>query len=162
MDTSLGHREALDVEKKIDRSDILFFEKEMAKLPDVFYGDTDNCPLTHKYSPGIYVREIFIPKGMCVVGKIHKHDHPNFLLKGEVLVVTEFGGRERLKAPLSMISKAGTKRVVYALEDTVWITVHTNPTDTEDLDAIESHVIAKSYEEFEEFKRLEEQLKIEG
>ena len=74
----------------------------------VVIGDSDNCPLTHKFAPGVYVREIFIPAGMCVVGKIHKHAHPNFLLKGKVIVITEQGGRELLEAPLSMISPAGT------------------------------------------------------
>jgi hypothetical protein len=138
------------MEGKVSRDKILSFEGQMKNLPDVFYGDTENCPLTHKFSPGIYVREIFIPKGMCVVGKIHKHDHPNILLKGEVLVATEFAGSERLKAPLSMISKAGTKRIVYAVEDSVWITIH--PTQETDLGKIEEEVIAKSYDEYENFK----------
>lgn len=151
----------IELDHADSRDRILFFEKKLSEMPDVFYGDSDKCPLTHKYAPGVYVREIFIPKGMVVVGKIHKHDHPNFLMKGEVIVYTEFGGTERLKAPLSMISKAGTKRVVAALEDTVWITVHA--TCETDLEKIEDHVIAKSYEEFEQFKKLQnkEQLRIE-
>src|SRR3990167_1655707 len=136
---------------RVPRDSILLFERELAKQPGVFYGDTDNCPLTHKFADGIYVREIFIPKGMCVVGKIHKHSHPNFLLKGEVLVVTE-DGKERLMAPLSIISPAGIKRVVYALEDSVWITVHV--TSETDLIKIEDEVIAKTFQEFESFKKL--------
>lgn len=140
-----------EIASQIDRERILKVEEEIKKLPDVFYGDSDNCPLTHKFAPGVYVREIFIPKGMIVVGKIHKHDHPNILLKGEVMVATEFGGKEHLKAPLSLISKAGTKRVVFALEDTIWITIHaTNETD---LEKIEDEVIAESYEAFDAFKK---------
>ena len=140
-----------DVHKEVSRDSLIRFEKELEKQPGVFYGDTDNCPLTHKFADGIYVREIFIPKGMCVVGKIHKHSHPNFLIKGEVLVVTE-SGREHLKAPLSIISPAGIKRVVYALQDSVWITVHV--TKETDLLKIEEEVIAKTYEEFEALKGL--------
>lgn len=140
-----------DIDKVISRVDVLLFESELAKQPGVFFGDTDNCPLTHKFSEGMYVREIFIPKGMCVVGKIHKHSHPNFLLKGEVLVVTE-QGKEHLKAPLSMISPAGIKRVVFALEDSIWITVHA--TQETDLVKIEDEVIAKTYEEFDKLKQL--------
>jgi hypothetical protein len=132
------------------RPKVLAFEKAMESLPCVFKGDSENCPLTHKFAPGVYVREIFIPAGMLVVGKIHKHDHPNFLMSGEVLVVTEDGGREHLKAPLSMISKAGTKRIVFALQDTVWITVHA--TNEQDLEKIEEDVIAPSYESYEAFK----------
>jgi len=139
-----------EVAREVSREKILAFQDELSKLPGAFFGDSDQCPLTHKFAPGMYVREIFIPKGTCVVGKIHKHDHPNFILKGEVLVITEHEGKEHLKAPLSIISKAGTKRIVLALEDTIWITVHaTNETD---LMEIERVVIAKDYKEFQEFK----------
>jgi len=129
------------------REKILKFEQAIASLPGAQFGDQDSCPLKHSFADEVYVREIFIPKGMLLTGKIHKHSHPNFLMKGEVSVFTEADGVQRLKAPLSMISKAGTKRVVFAHEDTVWITVHvTNETD---LDRIEEAVIAPSYEAFE-------------
>ena len=54
-----------------------------------------------------------------------------------------------------MISKAGTKRALYAKTDLVWTTVHLNPTNTEDIGELEEEIIAKSYEEYETFKRLE-------
>lgn len=129
------------------RNRISDFEACLASIPGAVFGDQESCPLTHKFADGVYVREIFIPKGMLLTGKIHRHSHPNFLMKGEVSVFTEDAGVERLKAPLSMISKAGTKRIVYAHEDTVWITVHV--TDSTDLDEIESQVIAPSYEDLE-------------
>jgi len=75
-------------------------------------------------------------------------------MSGEVVVITESNGRENLKGPLSMISPAGTKRFVLAVTDTVWITVHSNKEDETDLDKIEDFVIAKTFEEFDEFKRL--------
>lgn len=126
------------------REDILALEGALAKTPGAVFGDSDLMPLKHSFAEGIYVREIFIPKGMVLTGKIHRHSHPNFLMSGEVLVVTEAGGREHLTAPLSIISKAGTKRAIIALEDTVWITVHvTNETD---LEKIEEYVIAPSFD----------------
>lgn len=155
--------ETKELAKDISREKLMVFQEELAKQPGAFFGDNDSCPLTHKFAPGVYVREIFIPKGTCVVGKIHKHEHPNFLMSGDVLVVTEGEGRQHLKAPLSMISKAGTKRIVFALEDTVWITVHA--TEETDLKKIEDFVIAKSYEDYEQFKQLEQgkhPLKLEG
>lgn len=135
------------------RADILSFENEMRKVQGVELGDNEKCPLKHTFADGVYVREIFIPKGTLIVGKIHKHSHPNFLMKGEVSVVTESGGVERLKAPLSMISPAGTKRIVYAHEDTVWVTVHV--TEERELEKIEEVVIAKSYEELGETIEIE-------
>ncbi len=130
---------------KPNRNDILQFEKAISLQEGAIFGDSEAMPLKHTFAPGIYVREIFIPKGMTLTGKIHRHSHPNFLMKGEVIVVTEFGGKEHLKAPLSLISEAGTKRVVHAIEDTVWITIHaTNETD---LEKIEEYVIAPTYED---------------
>lgn len=132
------------------RDNIVKFEDEIKKQEGSFTGDSNICPLKHSFSDGIYVREIFIPKGTFIVGKIHKHDHPNFLLKGEVDVVTEFGN-ERIIAPCSMISSAGTKRALYAITDLIWVTVHNNPTNTQDLEKLEKIVIADSYEEYEKF-----------
>jgi hypothetical protein len=84
---------------------------------------------------------------MLIVTKIHKITHPYFILKGEVSVLTE-EGVVRLKAPYSGITKAGTKRIVYVHEDTIWITVHvTNETD---IAKIEEQVIAKDYKQFDE------------
>lgn len=135
--------------KNDTREKIIKFEEIIMNSPGAIVGDSDVMPLTHKFAEGVYVREIFIPKGYVLTGKIHKHSHPNFLMQGEVIVITEEGGREHLKAPLSMISAPGTKRAIMALEDTVWITVHvTNETD---LVKIEDHVIAKSFEEYDRF-----------
>ena len=146
----------ISVETKNIREKILALEEILRKTPGAVIGDSDKLPLKHSFAEGVYVREIFIPKGYILTGKIHRHSHPNFLMRGEVIVVTEHGGREHLKAPLSMISKPGTKRAIYALEDTVWITVHVTPET--DLKKIEDYVIAPTYEDLisgEEEKRIE-------
>ena len=128
----------------VTRAKIMVFEDELGKVDGITRGDMDECPLTHTFAEGVYVREIFIPAGTLVVGKIHRHSHPNFLMKGRVTVVTEGKGRETLEAPLSMISPAGTKRIVYTHEDTVWITVH--KTEETNINKIEEAVIAKDYD----------------
>lgn len=138
-----------NMSKEEVRDKILELEKSVSETEGAFFGDSDVCPLKHSFADGIYVREIFLPKGVLVVGKIHKHEHPNFILKGEVTVFTESGGCERIKAPCSMISPAGTKRAVLAKEDTVWVTVHSNPTNTQDLKELEDLIIAKNYDEYE-------------
>jgi len=123
------------LQKTNPRQQILGLERLLTTHPRAILGDNTLCPLKHSFAPGIYVREIFIPKGTILTGKIHKHEHPNFLMSGKVEVYTENGGLEILQAPLAMISKAGTKRVIYAMEDTVWITVHA--TDEQELEKIE-------------------------
>lgn len=133
------------------RKKIMDFEELVASQGGAFMGDSVNCPLTHKFAPGIYVREIFIPANTYIVGKIHKHTHPNFLMSGTVEVITESGGAETLVGPLSIISPPGTKRALRAITDLVWITVHHNPTNTQDLNELEDIIIAPSYEAYEKF-----------
>lgn len=103
-------------------------------------------PVVHTFAPGLYARQMTIPKGGVIIGKIHRHAHVNTISKGRVWVVTEFA-KEELSAPITFVSKPGTKRVVMAQEETVWTTYH--PTDETDLEKIEQHVIAPTYEALE-------------
>lgn len=104
-------------------------------------------PLTHRFADGVYAREMFIPAGTVIVGKIHKFGHLNVITKGKCVVLTEFG-TETLEAPHTFISKPGTKRVVGAIEDTVWTTFHGVGKET-DLSKIEDQIICKTFEEFD-------------
>ena len=133
------------------REKILDFEDKLSQHPDAVFGDSDVCPVTHKFTEGLYVREMFMPKGTYIVGKIHKHEHFNFLMRGTIEVVTENGGFQTLKGPLVLVSPPGTKRVGRVITDTVWITVHHNPTNTQDLVELEKIVIAPSFEAYHLF-----------
>lgn len=100
----------------------------------------------HFFAPGMYVRKLVIPAGMLVVGKTHKFSHPMMVLKGKAEVITEFD-RTIVEAGHVSISQPGAKRVVLAIEETVFVTVHHNPDDVQDLEIIEAHHI-----EDEDFK----------
>jgi hypothetical protein len=104
-----------------------------------------SCPVKHHFAPGSYGREMSLPAGLVVVGKIHKHAHVNVISKGRVQVFTEHGGLQELCAPCTFVSVPGTKRVVHVIEDTVWTTVHV--TDKTDLAEIEREVIATEFSE---------------
>jgi len=115
----------------------------LVQLPDARLGDAA-YPLEHFFADGIYIRQMTGTKGEVVVTKLHKTDHPYFVLKGDVSIYTE-EGMVRIKAPHWGITKAGTIRVGYFHEDTIWITVHA--TKETDLAKIESEVIAATYNE---------------
>jgi len=136
------------------RNKIMNLQSCLVEMDETHHID---CPLTHHFAPGLYAREILLPKDSLVVGKIHKHAHVNNISKGSVIVYTEFG-KEEYHAPCQFISKPGTKRAVYALEDTIWTTYHT--TNEIDLEIIEADVIAKDFEEYEAFA-LEQSKKLE-
>lgn len=103
----------------------------------------ESCPVKHHFAPGAYGREMFLPAGMVVVGKIHKHAHVNVISQGRVQVFTEHDGIQELVAPCTFVSSPGTKRAVHVIEDTVWTTVHV--TDKTDLAEIEREVIATDF-----------------
>lgn len=128
------------------RESILRLQALMLEDPDKLNLSTD-CPVQHHFAPGMYGREITIPEGVCIVGKLHRHSHLNCISKGRIAVFTEFG-REVLEAPLTFVSEPGTKRVVLALTDTVWTTFH--KTDSTDLAEIEREVIAEDYSDLGE------------
>ena len=123
------------------RRKMQMFENILAKSPDAKYGD-DCAPLKHTFLDGLYVREIFMPKGLILTSKIHKTRHPYFVLSGDCSVLTD-DGVVHIKAPYFGITEPGTKRVLYIHEDTHWITVHA--TEETDLEAIERIIIAKDF-----------------
>lgn len=92
---------------------------------------------THFFAPGMYLRELTVPSGMLLVGKIHKHAHFLVVTKGRAEVISEFG-RTIVEPGHISVSQPGTKRVVLALEDTQFITIHLNLDDTQDLSIIEA------------------------
>ena len=118
-------------------------ESVLGQVPGAVFGD-DSTELGHFFGDGIYIREMKAPKGFLLVSKLHKTNHPFFLIKGDVTVGTE-NGPIQYKAPMWGMTKPGTKRVMFFHEDTTWITVHA--TDETDLEKIEDEVIAKTYEE---------------
>jgi hypothetical protein len=119
------------------RAKIVALENELKKMPQV------EIRTTHHFAKGLYAREIFIPKGVLLTGKIHRTEHLNIISQGDISVVTEFGTK-RVQAPYIMVAKPGTKRVGYAHEDTVWITVH--GTEETDLEKLEQELIAPDFE----------------
>lgn len=97
------------------------------------------CPLKHYFAPGVYLREIFMPAGTIVIGKIHKTEHLNLIERGVVAIVHDNGSTEILRAPHTFVSKPGVQKVLYIQEDTVWKTIH--PTNERDLEHLEALLI---------------------
>jgi hypothetical protein len=133
----------------VSREKVLRLEEALKQLPP---GD---APVTHHFSDGMYAREMLIPKGTILTGKIHRKAHLSVISKGDISVLTEHGVK-RLKAPCILQSFPGIKRAGYAHEDTIWTTFHA--THETDLDKIEAEFIAPSFEALDaELKVLEDE-----
>lgn len=111
----------------VTRCIVFELEKKMLQLPQV------EMETRHHFSKGVYARELHIPKDTILTGAIHKHQNLNILSQGEISVLTE-DGVKRIKAPFTVVSPAGIKRIAYAHEDCVWTTIF--PTDETDAETI--------------------------
>lgn len=143
-----------DLQPSCDLRDKVFaIENVMLQMPQLA------LKLEHYFSEGIYARQLFIPKDTTIVGKIHKYRSLNVLLQGELSVYLD-DNIQRVKAPVVTIAPAGMKRIAYAHEDSIWLTIHR--TDEVDLNKIEHHFIAQSEDEWLEFCKREPRLPLEG
>lgn len=89
----------------------------------------------HHFAHGVYGRELRIPAGVALVGKMHRHSTLNVLAAGQLAVTTPDGPRV-LTAPAIFVSPAGCKKLGVALTDCVFLNVHaSHETDLEKLEA---------------------------
>jgi hypothetical protein len=132
----------LVLDHQVDRAAVMRLEAEMLKTPQI------ELEVVHYFSKGVYARELHIPKGITLTGKIHKYENLNILSKGELSVLVD-GEIVRISAPFTVVSPPGTKRVAYAHEDCIWTTIH--GTEKRDVDMIEVEFIAQSEAEYLSF-----------
>ena len=113
-------------------------------LPDA------DIPLTEFFSDGCYGRQVFIPKGTCLVGEIHATEWIIVVSRGKIRVASEEGISivDATEAPVTFISPAGVKRAGYALEDTWWTGFRATPLLSEE--AIRKEHIVDSYTQLED------------
>lgn len=102
--------------------------------------------VSHHHADRLYGREMFIPKGSLIVGKIHRYECVNVIATGTIKVVSEWG-EDIFVGPTVFVSPPGSKRAVLALTDVIWVTVHPNFENERDMDKLESTLIAGSYAE---------------
>ena len=98
-------------------------------------------PVKHRFTPGMYVREVMVPAGTGVITHVHKTEHPFVVSSGKILVWTPGHGAVTITAPYTGITKPGTIRVAVALEDTVWTTFHPNPNNEMDIEKLEKFLV---------------------
>ena len=124
------------------RDKVNLLEAEMKKQPQI------ELEVKHHFSYGIYGREMFIPKGVILTGKIHKREQLNIIYKGDLSVLID-DEMKRVQGPYTFVAPAGAKRIMYAHEDTHYIVIH--GTHERDLEKIEEFFIAQSEQEYLEY-----------
>lgn len=130
--------------KREMRQLILKAEQAIAAIPG--HLTAKDFETYHHFHKGIYAREVRIPKGTLVTGRIHKFSHLNMLTLGSIVVWTE-QGMKYLHAPSVIKSEKGLKRIGYAITDCAWTTVHENPSNEVDLEKVEDRLFCDTFEE---------------
>lgn len=96
----------------------------------------NDFPLKHTFLDGMYVREMFIPKGTLLIGKVHRLSCMNIVSKGDISILTPMGSA-RVCSGYSSASPPGTQKVGFAHEDTVFVNVfRTDATDQAAIDDV--------------------------
>jgi hypothetical protein len=111
--------------------------------------DQVDIPVTHTFSGGVYIRQVDIPAGVLVMGKRHRFETCNILLKGVLLVyIDENKPPIKITGPAMFTSAPGAKKFAYCQEDAVFINVI--PTKLTDPDEIERQFIIPEQEYLEQ------------
>lgn len=115
------------------------FEEEFSKLPQ------EELEIVHTFSGGVYIREMHIPKGIFILGKRHRHETCNILLKGTLSVYLGDGKPVvKVTGPLVMTSDPMVRKIAYCHKDTVFLNIH--PTQETDIGKIEDEFIITEQE----------------
>ena len=108
---------------------VMELEQSMLELPQA------ECPVKHYFAPGLYAREMSIPKHTVVTGAIHKTENLVVVSMGRLQIVTDDGTKE-VKAGETFTCKAGMKNAVFTLEDSRWTNFFPNPGNETDADKL--------------------------
>ena len=111
---------------------------------------SSNFPLKHTFADGVYVRQMDMKADSLVVGAIHNHLHVWFLLTGHLTVATE-DAIEEFIAPCYVVAKPGSKRVIYAMEDSIFVNIHKNPENIKDIKKLEAEIVSLTFKDYEEY-----------
>ena len=122
-----------DAYQKAYNKAVLNFQNHLLEQPQF------DLPVFHDFAPGVYIRTMYAPAGINVIGKMHKTEHFNICLSGSAKVMIN-GEIKTIKAPSLFVSKANTKKLFNVIEDMVYLTIHpTNETDTDVLEDVLTH-----------------------
>lgn len=121
--------------------------------------NTPNLKIINQFTDGVYLRRMEVDKGFYIIGAVHKHLHAWFLMKGEVTIAKR-EGTEHYAAPCYVISEPGSQRIIYANEDTIFITIHKNPDNITDIDELEKQICCMTRDQYEEYLKNQEYDKV--
>jgi len=113
--------------------------------------------LRHKLVGNLYARVLNIPKGTFLTGRIHKRPYIDIFISGDVTVKSFLADGsieevQRVNSFRFFEGIPGRKRVLYAHEDTIWITV--DPTVATDVEKAEDEITTPHMKDYKDYFKL--------
>lgn len=119
------------------------FERQAVSLAQVILSLPPEMQIgaetSHHFAPGVYIRTLKAPAGSILIGHKHHTEFLNIVEKG-VIQVCGNGDTITFVEGDKVVSKAGIRKVGFAMTDVVWTTVHENPTNEHDIDKLEAQL----------------------
>jgi hypothetical protein len=114
------------------RLDPIAFGKMLEQEPQV------DCPVTHHFGPGLYIRSVEMKAGDFLVGHAHKTTHTVLVLSGQAVIFTADGVKQIDASFAPVIFTAGPgHKAVKCLSACQWANIFPNPSDCRDIETLE-------------------------
>jgi hypothetical protein len=139
---ALGHRKriflamsaVIEQPRVVTPDKVRRLEAVLRQMPNQY---TEEQLTSHHFCNGVYARQFNLPAGGVAVGKTHAKESFFLLVQGDVTLTTADGTVVRVVAPFMCVTQPGSKRVVAAHADAIFLTFHPNPENERDLKALE-------------------------
>jgi len=109
-------------------------ERKMLAMPQA------DCPVVHRFGPGLYVRELTLPAGTLAIGHAQKFEHLNIVIAGKVAMID--GDRVKIVHGPCVFTGQPGRKIGYVIETCVWQNVYA--TGETDIDKLEAMYLDKS------------------
>lgn len=120
--------------RSVDVTAINEIDREISAMPP------SEAPVVCRFTPGLMSRQIFMAAGSAHRSKIHLTEHQFIVSQGSCFVSENGGPRFLLNAPYHGLTKPGTWRSLFIINDCVWTTFH--PTTKTTVEEVEADIIA--------------------
>ena len=101
-------------------------------------GEAD-MPVSHRFTPGWYIREMFIPQGTYFIGRAHKLGHRVTLDSGRIRLISEHQ-QSFVEPPFEVMTVPGFQIVFEALTDVYGSIYYPNPMNSRNIDELEDSI----------------------
>ena len=131
------------------RIKMLEVEQKLMEIPEQI-----DPGVTHFMHGDTYIRSMFIPAGLLIVGRIHATDHI-CMIEGDIYVSDEFSD-EHYQGFTMFHSPRGSKRIVRTERDSRFTTIHHIPgAGNMSIEEIEEMLSYTNYADYEDNLTLE-------